>query len=170
MPWEASGSILTVGSTLVSVCLGAYLQHLGSTAQARRQETERSRTLLREKLEELSTTIEQFRDGVKTATTFVLECALTGRLRDEETGVKKFPRLEMLVRFYAPSIEPRLVSLREVWEAYGEAWIGVIDSRKLEDSERRKAMVVLVSCSEQISSRCDAMQSQLVDLLRGTLA
>jgi len=84
MVWEGSSSILTVASTLLtllSVSFGVLLQYLVSTAQIKRQQAERGRTLLREKLEELSTTIEQFRDGVNTGTMSLLEFGLTGRLR-----------------------------------------------------------------------------------------
>ena len=172
MVWEGSSSILPVASTLLtllSVSFGVLLQYLVSTAQIKRQQAERGRTLLREKLEELSTTIEQFRDGVNTGTMSLLEFGLTGRLREEETGMKKFPRLKMLVRFYAPSLAPMLESLQKVWVSYGEAWPGVVDSRKLGDAETRRAMIPVVSCWEQISKHCDELQSALVKLLRETL-
>jgi len=75
----------------------------------------------------------------------------------------------MLVRFYAPSLAPMLESLQKVWVSYGEAWPGVVDSRKLGDAETRRAMIPVVSCWEQISKHCDELQSALVKLLRETL-
>ncbi len=164
-----SSSIVPVGSTLLGVSVGALLQYLGSTVQIRRQQAERSRTMLREKLEDLSTTIEQFRDGVKTGTISMLEYSITGKLSGQETGMKKFPRLEMLVRFYAPSLQPGLESLRTLWDTYGKAVTGVLDSRKLGDPEMRRAMGPVLSCSDQISRRCDELQSMLVELIHETL-
>jgi hypothetical protein len=172
MTGEWSRSVVTVGSTLLGVSVGALLQYLGSAAQIKRQQAERARIMLREKLEELSSTIEQFRDGVNTGAMSLLEYSITGKLLEEETGMKKFPRLEMLVRFYAPSLLAELESLREVWGIWGRAVEGLVDarSRKLGDSETRKAMGLVFSGRDEISQRCDGLQSTLVKMLHETLS
>ena len=75
----------------------------GIDRASKRQEAERSRSMLREKLEEISITIEDFRDGAQLGLTDIFEFSLTGRLREGQTGMKKLPRLDMLVRFTLPA-------------------------------------------------------------------
>ena len=166
---ESSNSLIAVGSTLLGISLGALLQYVGSTAQVKRQEAERVRSMLREKLEDLSMTIEDFRDGAQVGLTDILEFSLTGRLREGQIGMKKLPRLEMLVRFYAPSLTPDLEALRKAWTNYGEAVAVVISARERRAAATKIALVPAVAYSEEISRHCDALQSGLVALLHGTL-
>lgn len=163
-------SLLSVIPTLLAVAVGAMLHYWASIGQLRRQEAERSRTMLRSKLEEISVTVEEFRGGFETGTMAILEFSVTGKLRGEETGMKKFPRLEMLVKFYAPSLTTTMRSLRHCWELYGKAIEEVIASKKLGQEASRKAMGPILGCQEQMSRYCDELQTGLVRLLHETLS
>ncbi len=113
--------------TVVGALLGGSAAWLSARFQLHRQEERERKRLFLSKLEELYEVVAQFKDSYKMSTMSLVKTLTAGEAADmSDLPALPIEKLQMLIGFYAPELEPLLVQLFLRREEFGNTIISCI--------------------------------------------
>ena len=154
---------------LIGVMIGGLLTGgfawLNSWLQHRRQADENRKKLYREKLQDLYEVVSEFKNSYN-RTTGAVAISLVGRQPFTDNAGPPIPveKLQMLVRFYAPSLQPHLQKLLDSRDEFGMALVRRVGMERQSDAAIRTFMGEFRTVSTDLDNNAEEMQRAIVEL------
>ena len=164
-----NSSSLNLWLPLIGVLVGGLLTGgfawLNSSLQHRRQADENRKKLYREKLQELYEVVSEIKNSYN-RTTGLIAITLAGRQPFGNDAGPPLPleKLQMLVRFYAPSLEPHLQKLLDSREQFSNVLVKRVGMERQSDAAIRAFVGEFRTVSTDLDNNAEEMQRAIVEL------
>ena len=148
-----------------AACLTGGFAWLNSWFQQRRQADENRKKLYREKLQDLYEVVSEIKNSYN-RTTGAAAISLAGRQPFANNAGPPIPveKLQMLVRFYAPSLQSHLQKRLDSREQFGNVLVRRVGMERQSDATIRAFVGEFRTVSTDLDNNAEEMQRAIVEL------